>query len=174
MNYALNVSTQVRDIIQPIIKEMTSIHLSEKMQPMLMTTPQQEPPHIKQIKSRCVHYIIENNTIVTALDWEDDHGTPVLKCKACGRKINTKFDKAAVDTLTESIAIINSLLTILLTNGVRPEVCSTLLSLKTTMPEVVQLCQTLNEYVRQDEKNSEPERNMGIYKQFQSNPLTGF
>lgn len=174
MNYTLNVSPQVRSIIQPIIEEMTHINMSERMQPMLMATPQQETPAVKQAKCKCVHYIVENNTITSALDWVDDNGTQILMCKACGRPINTKFDSTSVKAIKDTISVVNSLLVILLTNGVRPEVCNTLLSLKVCLPEISQLCQTVNEYVKQDEKNTEPERNLGVQYRPLSSAITGF
>lgn len=154
---ALKIHPSVDSIIKPIVMEMTKIDIAQQANPELNS--QNEPDYVKETKKSCVHIVYDGNGYRLKVD-RDNEGK--LICRACGREINTKFDKSAVDKITDAISVINQLLFFGMLNGLQAEPIMTLISLKKTLPAAAKLLAELNEYVKRDESSADSERNTGI------------
>lgn len=152
----LRINPQVDAVIHDIVNDMTRIDITQKTNPILGT--HNEPEYVKELKKRCVHIVFVNGEYRLATE-KNNNGE--LVCRVCGRKINTKFDQDAVDTLVKSVEIVNQVLLFGLLQGLKAEPISALISLKRTLPAVTQLLKELNDYVKQENKSAESAANIG-------------
>lgn len=151
----LRINSAVDAVIHDIVNEMTRIDIAQRSNPILGS--HNEPEAVKEAKKRCVHVIFVNGEYRLAT--EKNNGE--LVCRVCGRKINTKFDEDAVQTLVKSVEIINQVLLFGMLQGLKAEPINVLISLKRTLPAVTQLLKELNEYVKQENKSTESAANIG-------------
>ena len=152
----LKMNPAVDAIIHPIINEMTKIDTAQKSNPILGS--HNEPDYVKEIKKKCVHIIYVNGEYRLATEKNADGD---IVCRACGRKINTKFDETAVQTLTKSVEIVNQILLFGMLNGLRAEPINALIGLKLLLPGATQLLKELNDFVKQENKSSDGVGNIG-------------
>lgn len=154
---SMKIHPSVDAIIKPIIAEMTKIDLAQQTNPIIGA--HNEPEYIKEAKKSCVHITFDGTDYRPRIEKTADGK---LLCRVCGREINTKFDKTAVDTLVEANKVINQLLFFGMINGLKAEPIANLISLKRTIPAAAQLLSELNEYVKRDESSTDSERNIGL------------
>lgn len=152
----LRINSAVDAVIHDIVNEMTRIDIAQRSNPILGS--HNEPEAVKEAKKRCVHVIFVNGEYRLATE-KNNNGE--LVCRVCGRKINTKFDEDAVQTLVKSVEIINQVLLFGMLQGLKAEPINVLISLKRTLPAVTQLLKELNEYVKQENKSTESAANIG-------------
>lgn len=153
---SMKIHPSVDALIKPIVYEMTKIDIAQQTNPIIGS--HNEPDYIKEAKKSCVHITFDGNDYRLRTEKRGDK----LYCTVCGREINTKFDKSAVDTIMESIKVVNQLLLFGMLNGLKAEPIATLISLKRTLPSVAQILSELNEYVKIDEQSADSEKNIGI------------
>lgn len=154
---SMKIHPSVDAIIKPIIAEMTKIDIAQQTNPIIGA--HNEPEYVKEAKKACVHITFDGQEYRPRVEKTADGK---LICRVCGREINTKFDKSAVDTLMEANKIYNQVLFFGLINGLKAEPIAMLISLKKINPAVAQLLSELNEYVKRDESSTDSERNIGI------------
>lgn len=150
------ISPDVMASVKPIIDAMTKVDLDQRYNRNL--GPHNEPHEVKEMKKQCVHIVFDGRDYHLSVK-KIDNGN--LKCTVCGREINTKFDKDAVDTLMKAITILNGLTMFGLLNGLKAAPLQTLISMKTAMPAVAQLQSELNEFVSKTDQNANAVDNLG-------------
>lgn len=156
MTNNLKIHPSVDAVIKPIVYEMTRVEIAQRTNPIIGS--QNEPDYIKEIKKKCVHIIFENGEYRLAAQ-KDNEGN--LVCRACGRKIGTKFDDTATQKITDCIEVINQLLLFGMLNGLRAEPIQTLISIKMTLPAANQLLSELNKFVKRDNAAANEASNIG-------------
>lgn len=166
-----NFDPRVYDIINPIINAMTQIDIAQKASPTL--TDKTEPENIKEMKRSCVHIIRESNGEPKIAVSRDTNGD--LVCKVCGRKINTKFDQDAIDTLEKAGSVLNQLLLFGMFHGLSYGPVQSILDIKRVLPLLIARLKELNNYIANESKNSNAENNIGTeYAINNIRPITGF
>lgn len=153
---ALKIHPSVDALIKPIVYEITKIHIAQKTNPSIGS--HNEPEAVKLKKRDCVHVLFDGQEYRIGANKTADGR---LVCDGCGREIATKFDKSGVDTITNTIAVINQLTLFGLLNGLKAEPLAALIQLKKLLPEAAQLLSELNEYVKRDNSTSNAEKNIG-------------
>lgn len=151
------VSPAVIEMLKPIIDAMTTVNMRQKFDQSL--GPHTESHDVKEMKKKCVHVIFEDNDYHLAVKRQENG---MLKCTVCGREINTKFDKDAVDTLMAAIPVLNGLVMFGMLIGLRPEPLNMLISLKSVLPSAAQLQLELNQFVNKTDKNADAVNNLGM------------
>lgn len=155
-NSNLKIHPDVDNIIKPIVYDMTRIDIAQRTNPIVGT--HNEPDYIKEMKKKCVHIIFKDGEFRLATQ-KNSEGK--LVCSACGRVIGTKFDASATDKLEAAIEVVNQVLFFGLLNGLRAEPIQSLISIKATMPSVIQLAKELNDYVKRDNAAANDTANIG-------------
>lgn len=150
------ISPEVMQFIKPIVDTMSRIDMDQRYNRTL--GPHNEPREVKEFKKQCVHVIYDGSDYHLSVK-KLDNGN--LRCTACGREINTKFDKDAVETLVKSVSILNGLALFGMLNGLNVEPLATLVSMKTTLPAVAQLHDQFNNYISKSEQNNDAVHNLG-------------
>lgn len=166
----LKIHPTVDAVIKPIVYDMTRIDITQRTNPVIGTN--NEPEFVREMKKQCVHIIFENGEFRLATS-KNDEGK--LVCRACGRVINTKFDKTAVEKIMDCIEVINQILFFGMLNGLRAEPIQTLISIKKTLPAAAQLLNELNEFVKRDDSAAESASNIGAEYAIHNSmrPITG-
>lgn len=144
-------------VIKPIVETMTAIQTVQRQNPIINMN--NEPVDVKRAKEKCCHIVIENGEYQLATKKTSDGK---LICTACGREINTKFDKTSIDKLMAAIEVINQLLLFGLINGLDAKSVSALISMKELMPAIAQLQQNLNDFVTRENSAENAEKNLGL------------
>ena len=142
----IKVHPNVKLYIDPIVDNMTRIYSRQQTFPMY--NPQNEPDVEKQIKRTCVHLIKDDRGDYKMPIRRNESGEYI--CEACGRKINIKFDKEAVDKIVNAIEVIDGLVLFATTNGLLVEPVKTLISVKQCLPGIATLQATFNEFAKKD------------------------
>lgn len=150
------IDPQVRQMITPIMTNMTSVHMAEKMQPVIGHTNNND--QTKRYKQECVHLIFEGNQPVCKLTKTSDGK---LVCTACGREIYTKFDSSNVTMLLDARKVVEQVLFFGMVNNMKPEVVKACIFMKQMLPDLAQVAAELNEYVKREETNLDNVGNVG-------------
>ena len=138
----LNLSANVLEVLRPIIYDMTRVNY---LQRSYIIRPKNEPDWVRTAKRSCCHIILDSTGVPQLSVTKRDDG--FLYCDACGRKINTHFDKAAVDKITDALEVVNQALLFGLIYGMDGPSAASLVSVKSVLPDVAQLMQELNERI---------------------------
>jgi hypothetical protein len=152
----LKIHPNVDRVIKPIINDMSRIDIAQRTNPIIGA--HNEPDYVKEIKKQCVHVIFEDGEYRLATQ---KNANGELVCSACGRVINTKFDKSAVDKITAAIEVVNQVLLFGMLNGLQAAPIETLISLKKTLPGVAQLASELNDFVKRTDASADSINNLG-------------
>jgi hypothetical protein len=145
----IQIHPSIRPIIDPIVDRMTNIYNRKRMQPEC--GPHTESDADKFFQRRCVHMI------------KDDHNEyriPIIKqgddyiCEACGRRINAKFDEAAVKKIIDAIEVIDGLTVFAPMKGLMGTPLQNLISVKSILPEIAKLDKEFNEFVKRDDSTA--------------------
>lgn len=149
------INPLTRQLIDPIIQNMTAIYVTEQSTPELGAT---NTDQYKREKQECVHYIYENNQLRCML-YKTNDGK--VKCKACGREVATQFDKTALDKLLDARAVVEQTMYFGMINNLNPDLVAGCIAVKKALPEIAQLQASLNEYVKREESNHDTVSNIG-------------
>ena len=153
---AIKINPQVMALVNPIIETMTEYEMFQKSNPAFgMWDPKNslndfEKNRFDTAKKRCVHLIrdIQSGQLVPTLEEVDD---TKFKCRLCGREVYKKFDKSAVDILSNAIAVLNMLAFFGMTLNITPEHMSKIIFLKEVIPDAIQLVDILNKFVKEED-----------------------
>ena len=139
----LKLSAGVLEVLRPIIYDMTRV---DYLQRSYVVKPKTEPDWVRNAKRSCCHIILDSTGVPQLAVTKREDGC--LYCDACGRKINTKFDKNAVDTITNALEVVNQALLFGLIYGMDGPSTASLISVKSVLPDVAQLMQEINERIQ--------------------------
>lgn len=157
----IKVHPNVRQVLDQIVDNMTRIYQLQKTYPVV--NPQSEPESTKLIKRTCVHLLKdENNEYRMALMRDGDD----YVCEACGRKVNIKFDKAAVDKIVDAIEVIDGLAVFGIANGLMADPLKTIISVKAALPGIATLQGQFNEFVKKGESTMAANGGMNFAKDY--------
>ena len=146
---AQQIHPAVRAVMEPIIDQMTQIHMRNKMYPQV--GKHNEPEAEKQIKRRCVHYIKDNNgELIMPIEKIDGK----YVCTACGRPINLSFNQDSVDAIMKAIEVIDGLVSFAPQMRIQAQPLQSLISIKELLPLVATLQNEFNEFVKRDDSNN--------------------
>lgn len=171
-NFQENFDPQVYAYIEPIIAAMTQIDIAQRTQPYL--NDKSEPESMKEMKKSCVHIINESNNEPKIAVSRNNDGD--LVCRVCGRKINTKFDADAVETLEKAGTILNQLLLFGMFHGLAYGPVRTIIDIKRVLPSLIARLKELNTFIANESKSNEAnEGNIGTeYAINNMRSITGF
>ena len=161
------IAPEINQLIQPIVFNMTRIHLTEEQQKN--TYGQfQEPPEWREEKKKCVHILFNGSGYDIAASYNSEGK---LMCKCCGREINTKFDNDAYERLVAAIPVLNQLTLFGLIHGLKKPLLQNIILLKQMMPDAAQLMKSMNEFVKNETTRMSAQDNVGA--EYQSETLFG-
>lgn len=150
------IDPQVRTAIARIIANMTNIHVTQQMNPLVGSHNESEP--VKAMKRECVHIIQNGNDYRPSISPRTDGTT---RCDMCDRVIYQKFDDTAVKRLQDALEVINQMTIYGLMFDIGPGPLQTLLSMKVAMPGVIQCMHDLNVFAKMEEQSMASTNNIG-------------
>ena len=162
----IKINPQVMSLVNPIIELMTQYDMFKKSNPAFgMWDPKHslnafEKNRFDVAKKRCVHLIrdIQSGQLVPTLEEVDE---TKFRCRLCEREVYKNFDKSAVDTLKNAIAVLNMLAFFGMTLNITPEHMSKIIFLKETIPDAIQLVDILNNFVKEEDSAINSGANIG-------------
>lgn len=165
-NNKYKIAPDTLELIKGIIDEMTKIDLARQQNPSYST--QNEPERVKEMKKKCVH--------ITCLDGKPQirihkHADGKYRCDACGRSLDTSFDKTAINKIMDAIEVIQGECFFGMLLGLKADPVRTLIAIKSTLPAVAQLLAELNEYIKRDQNESDTASNIGL--EYRDTNITG-
>ena len=163
------VTPEINNLIQPIVFNMTRIHLFEEQQKDSYGQVQtQEPPEWREEKKRCVHIFYNGQGYDIAANYNSEGK---LVCECCGREINTKFDNDSYEKLVDTIPILNQLVLFGLIHGLKKPLLQNIILVKSMMPDIAQLMKNMNEFIKNENSKMSAQDNVGA--EYQTDPMFG-
>ena len=138
----LKLSASVLEVLKPIIYDMTRVNY---LQQSSVLGQNNEPDWVKNAKRSCCHVILDSTGTPTLSVSRRDDGN--LYCDACNRRIGTHFDASAVTKLQDALQVVNQALLFGILYGLDAPSTASLVSVKSVLPDVIQLMSELNERV---------------------------
>lgn len=152
----IKINPQVMQLVSPIIETMTQYDMFQKSSPAFgMWDPKNslddyQKKRFDEAKKNCVHLIrdINSGQLVPTLE---EHDESKFKCRLCGRLVYKKFDKSAIDIITESVAVLNMLTFFGMSLNLSAEQMSKIIFIKSSMKEINELVAMLNKFVKEED-----------------------
>lgn len=154
MSVNSQMNPETYQVIQPIIQSMTQIALTEENEKRMYGRIN-ESDRTKNQKKSCVHIIYRNGAFDMSIEPDKDGK---LRCTACGREINTKFDESAVKKLDDALTVINQIIVFGLPHGLLKTSTEHMLMVKVLLPEAIQLIKELNDFISKENNSVEQTR----------------
>lgn len=155
------IDPKVIEFIKPIILNTTRLYVKMKDQDSRPFTRYRnsETDAEKQAKKECLHMIFnQEGKIEYILDTcESKPGYGV--CAVCHKLVPYNFDENNENTMLDSIDVLNQLAFFAIILGLDINALKTIISMKATMPDVVQLVHEMNTYVRLTNSNNDAMNN---------------
>jgi hypothetical protein len=161
------INPNVHRILEPIIRDMTSIHMLEMSQPLIGSNNRGD--QFKREKQACVHMIFNGSSPYPECQLEktaDDK----LRCKICGREIYSKFDGKNVEMLLDARKVVEQVMFFGMVNNMTPEIVQACIDMKKMLPDLAQVTSELNEFVKREESNNDAVGNIG--EEYRFNNIT--
>lgn len=149
---------QVIELLKPIILNTTKLYIKKQQTlgiPAFSQISTHESDAEKNAKKECVHMIFTPTGEIEFIPEECADKPGYKVCPVCDRYVPLKFEEKNVETLLDSIDVLNQLAFFGALLGLRADALKTIIGVKVVMPDIAKLVDQLNTYVKLDETNSE-------------------